>query len=48
MRVVTDFNDYELIDASDGERLERWGKYILFNAMNNSVENVQNFTYSAT
>ncbi len=23
------WNDYELIDASDGERLERWGKYIL-------------------
>ena len=26
----TDFwKDYELLDASDGERLERWGKYIL-------------------
>ena len=24
-----DWKDYELIDASDGERLERWGKYIL-------------------
>lgn len=23
------WRDYELIDASDGERLERWGKYIL-------------------
>ncbi len=23
------WDDYELIDASDGERLERWGKYIL-------------------
>ena len=23
------WQDYELIDASDGERLERWGKYIL-------------------
>ena len=23
------WEDYELIDASDGERLERWGKYIL-------------------
>ncbi len=23
------WNDYELLDASDGERLERWGKYIL-------------------
>ena len=23
------WNDYELIDASDGEKLERWGKYIL-------------------
>ena len=21
--------DYELLDCSDGERLERWGKYIL-------------------
>ncbi|MDR0292771.1 MAG: class I SAM-dependent methyltransferase [Oscillospiraceae bacterium] len=23
------FNDYELLDATDGERLERWGGYIL-------------------
>ena len=23
------WSDYELLDASDGERLERWGKYIL-------------------
>ena len=23
------WKDYELLDASDGERLERWGKYIL-------------------
>ncbi len=29
MRVVTDFDDYELIDASDGERLERWKDIIL-------------------
>ena len=28
--IVSDkWKDYELIDASDGERLERWGKYIL-------------------
>lgn len=26
---VTDWKDYELLDTSDGERLERWGKYIL-------------------
>ena len=24
-----DWKEYELLDASDGERLERWGKYIL-------------------
>ncbi len=29
MRAVTDFPDYELIDATDGERLERWGEYLL-------------------
>ncbi len=29
MRVVTDFDDFELIDASDGERLERWRDIIL-------------------
>lgn len=29
MRVVTDFSDFELIDASDGERLERWKDIIL-------------------
>ena len=23
------WKDYELIDTSDGERLERWGKYLL-------------------
>ena len=23
------WHDYELIDSSDGERLERWDKYIL-------------------
>ncbi len=23
------WNDYELLDTSDGERLERWGKYVL-------------------
>ena len=26
---VTDWKDYELLDTSDGERLERWGKYTL-------------------
>ena len=29
MRVVNDFDDFELIDASDGERLERWKVIIL-------------------
>ena len=29
MRVVTGFDDYELIDASSGERLERWKDIIL-------------------
>ena len=29
MRFVEDFNDYELIDAAAGERLERWGNIIL-------------------
>jgi 23S rRNA (cytosine1962-C5)-methyltransferase len=29
MRAVRDFNDYELIDASAGEKLERWGDIIL-------------------
>lgn len=29
MRVVEGFEDYELIDATDGERLERWGDIIL-------------------
>lgn len=29
MRAVTDFSDYELIDASAGERLERWKNIIL-------------------
>ena len=29
MRVSDKWKDYELIDCSEGERLERWGKYIL-------------------
>lgn len=29
MFISDKWKDYELIDASDGERLERWGKYIL-------------------
>ena len=29
MWIADKWTDYELIDASDGERLERWGKYIL-------------------
>ena len=29
MRVSENWKDYELIDCSEGERLERWGKYIL-------------------
>ena len=29
MRLSDNWKDYELIDASDGERLERWGDIIL-------------------
>lgn len=29
MWVPSDWKDYELIDCDDGERLERWGRYIL-------------------
>lgn len=29
MRYTTDWNDYELIDCSDGEKLERWTRQIL-------------------
>ena len=29
MWVCNQWEDYELLDASDGEKLERWGKYIL-------------------
>ena len=29
MRTADNWQDIEIIDASDGERLERWGKYIL-------------------
>lgn len=29
MRLSENWKDYELIDASDGERLERWGNIIL-------------------
>lgn len=29
MRAISDFKDYELIDASGGEKLERWGDIVL-------------------
>ncbi len=29
MRYTKNWTEYELLDTSDGERLERWGKYIL-------------------
>lgn len=29
MWIADNWKDYELLDASDGERLERWGKYVL-------------------
>lgn len=29
MRAADNWKDYELIDATDGNRLERWGKTIL-------------------
>ena len=29
MWVAENWKDYELLDASDGERLERWGKFVL-------------------
>lgn len=29
MRAADNWKDYELLDCSDGERLERWGNYIL-------------------
>ncbi len=29
MRYTTDWNDYELIDCSSGEKLERWGNQVL-------------------
>ena len=29
MQYSTDFKDYELLDMADGQKLERWGRYIL-------------------
>ena len=29
MRVATDWKDYELIDCSSGEKLERWTRQVL-------------------
>ena len=29
MRTAEHWKDYELLDATDGERLERWGEMIL-------------------
>ena len=27
--ISDEWKEYELLDATDGERLERWGKYLL-------------------
>ena len=29
MRVTTDWKDYEILDTSGGEKLERWKEYLL-------------------
>ena len=29
MRIASDWKDYEIIDASGGEKLERWGDVLL-------------------
>ena len=29
MKIATDWKDYEVIATGDGEKLERWGKYVL-------------------
>ena len=29
MNIATEWKDYEIIDMANGEKLERWGKYIL-------------------
>ena len=29
MYIAANWKDYEVIDTSSGEKLERWGKYIL-------------------
>ncbi|MGN0568736.1 MAG: SAM-dependent methyltransferase, partial [Acutalibacteraceae bacterium] len=29
MRVADRWKDYELLDCSDGQRLERWGEFVL-------------------
>ena len=29
MWIANDWKEYEVIDCSDGEKLERWGRYIL-------------------
>ena len=29
MWISSDWKDYELLDCGGGERLERWGKYLL-------------------
>ena len=29
MWIANEWKDYEILDTSNGERLERWGKYIL-------------------
>ena len=29
MWIADDWKDYEVLDTSDGEKLERWGDYIL-------------------
>ena len=39
---VAKWKDYELIDASNGERLERWGKIVLIRPDPQVIWNTEN------
>ena len=44
MRITRDFKDYEILDAGNGEKLERWGSIILRRPDPQAMWNVSDYS----
>ena len=41
MWIADQWKDYEVIDTSDGEKLERWGQYILWSGLTRRLSGIR-------